>query len=227
MVVRTSVKHPDWAHAETVIPEAADSVQSIAKSRHYLMVTYSNGVVGRLVKYNLATGKKEEVKLPLSGTVDCSCPDWRSDRCLVNITSWTSPVTIYDLDAEKNTFAKSTFNSDVVYPGFDSLVAEEVEAPGHDGTMIPLSIIHKKGIPMDGSNSCILNGYGAYGISASPYFSIRFSLAKRGVVLAFALRAAAARKAKHGIRPVTNDQTQTRKDFISCADYPSKGLHQA
>jgi prolyl oligopeptidase len=142
-VVRTSVKHPDWAHAETVVPEAADSVQSITKSRHYLMVVYSNGVVGRLVKYDLATGKTKEIKLPLSGTLDCSCPDWRSDRCLVHITSWTSPVRIYDFDAEKDAFAKSTFNSDVVYPGFDSLVAEEVEAPGHDGTMIPLSIIHK------------------------------------------------------------------------------------
>jgi prolyl oligopeptidase len=138
----------------------------------------------------------------------------------VNITSWTSPVTIYDLDAEKNTFAKSTFNSDVVYPGFDSLVAEEVEAPGHDGTMIPLSIIHKKGIPMDGSNCCILNGYGAYGISASPYFSIRFSLAKRGVVLAFAHPRGGSEKGEAWYKAgYKTTKPNTWKDFISCADY--------
>ena len=35
-VVRTSVKHPDWAHAETVVPEAKDSIQSIAKSKDFL-----------------------------------------------------------------------------------------------------------------------------------------------------------------------------------------------
>ncbi len=35
-VVRTTVKHPDWAHAETVLPEAADSVQSITKSKHLM-----------------------------------------------------------------------------------------------------------------------------------------------------------------------------------------------
>ncbi len=40
-VVRTNIKNPDWAHAETVIPEAADSIQSIRKSRHYLIITYS------------------------------------------------------------------------------------------------------------------------------------------------------------------------------------------
>src|SRR5436190_5965268 len=54
-VVRTSVKHPDWAHAETVIPEAGDSIQSLTKTRHYLVIIYSNGVVGRMVKYELAT----------------------------------------------------------------------------------------------------------------------------------------------------------------------------
>src|SRR6185436_17040744 len=58
-VVRTNLKHPDWANAETVLPEAQDSVQSITKSKHYLLVVYSNGVVGRLVKYDLATGKVE------------------------------------------------------------------------------------------------------------------------------------------------------------------------
>src|SRR5207237_727100 len=102
-VVRTRVKHPDWANAEVVLAEGADSVQYITKSKHYLFVVYSNGVVGRLVKYDLATGKTEEVKLPGAGTVDISCPDFKSDRCLVNITSWTSPVTIYDFDAQKDT----------------------------------------------------------------------------------------------------------------------------
>ncbi len=105
-VVRTSVKHPDWAHAETVIPEAADSIQSLAKSKHYLYVVYSNGVLGRLVKYDLATGKASEIKLPASGTVDISCPNWRTDRCLVYITSWTSPLTIYDFDGEKRHFCE-------------------------------------------------------------------------------------------------------------------------
>ncbi len=131
-VVRTNVKHPDWANAETVIPEAADTIQSMSKCSHYLLIVYSNGVVGRLVKYDLATGKTTEISLPSSGTLTVSCPDWKSDRCLVNITSWTSPLTIYDYDAREDTFAKSIFNTDVSYPGFESLVSEEVEAPGED-----------------------------------------------------------------------------------------------
>src|SRR5258706_2502022 len=71
-VVRTSIKHPDWSHAQTVVPEAADSVQYITRSKHYLFIVYSTGVVGRILKYDLATGKSADVKLPGSGTVEIS-----------------------------------------------------------------------------------------------------------------------------------------------------------
>jgi len=219
-VVRTLVKHPDWEHAETVIPEGADPIRYMAKSKHYLLIVYSNGIVGRLVKYDLTTGKTAEIKLPASGTVDVSCPDWKTDRCLVSITSWTSPLTIYDFDAQKDTFAKSIFNTDVSYPGFENLVSEEVEVSGHDGTMIPLSIIYKKGIPLDGSNCCILTGYGAYGSSITPYFSVRNSVALRGVVLAIAHPRGGGEKGEAWYKAgYKTTKPNTWKDFISCAEY--------
>jgi prolyl oligopeptidase len=219
-IVRTSAKQPDWAHAETVIPEAADTIQSIAKSKDYLLVVYSDGIVCRLVKYDFATGKTAEVKLPASGTMTVSCPDWKSDRCLVTITSWTLPRTTYDLAAQTDTFTKSIFNTAVAYPGFENLVSEEVEVPGHDGTMVPLSIVYQKGIPMDGSNSCILDGYGAYGISATPYFSILHSVANRGVVLAFAHPRGGSEKGEAWYKAgFKTTKPNTWKDFISCAEY--------
>jgi prolyl oligopeptidase len=220
-VVRTPLKNPDWAHAEVVVPEAAaDSVQSIVKSRHYLLITYSNGVVGRLVKYNLVDGRTSEVKLPATGTVDVLVPDWKSDLCHVLITSWIRPITRYDYDAEHDTFAKSAFNTDVVYPPFEDLVVEEVEAPSHDGTMVPLSIIHKKGIALDGSSCCILTGYGAYGFSLNPGFDITSSIASRGVVLAFAHVRGGSEKGEAWYKAgYKTTKPNTWKDFIACADY--------
>jgi prolyl oligopeptidase len=219
-VVRTNIKHPDWEHAETVIPEAADSIQSIIKSNHYLLIVYSNGVVCRLVKYEFASGKTSEIKLPMPGTVSVSCPDWKTDRYLVHLNSWTSPQTIYDYDAQHDTFTKSIFHTYVTYPGFENLVSEEVEVPGHDGTMIPLSIIYKKGLALDGSNSCILNGYGAYGFSMTPYFSIRNSVAARGVVLAFAHCRGGSEKGETWYKAgFKTTKPNTWKDFISCAEY--------
>jgi len=219
-LVRTSVKHPDWDHAETVIPEGADSIQSMTKCRHYELVVYSDGVVCHIVKYDFASGKTTEVTLPATGTVNVSCPDWKSDHCLVSITSWTSPRTTYDFDARKDTFTKSIFNTDVAYPGFENLVSEEVEAPGHDGTLIPLSIIYKKGISLDGSNCCILTGYGAYGYSYTPYFSILNSVATRGVVLAYAHVRGGSEKGEAWYKAgFKTTKSNTWKDFISCAEY--------
>jgi len=219
-VIRTSVKHPDWSHAQTVIPEADDSILSIKKSRHYILIVYSDGVVCRLEKYDPATGRIEKVELPASGSVDVNCPDWRSDHWLVNITSWTFPVTIYDFDAQRDAFTKSIFNTDVTYPGFDQLVSKEVEVTGHDGALIPLSIIYKRGLPLDGSNSCILTGYGAYGIRLDPAFNIRFSLATHGVVLAIAHVRGGSEKGEAWYKAgYKTTKPNTWKDFISCAEY--------
>ncbi len=219
-VVRTNVQHPDWEHAETVIPEGPDPIQSMVKSRHYLLVVYSTGVVGRLVKYDFASGKMSEIKLPISGTLGVGCPDGKTDRFLVNIASWIVPKTTYDFDAATDIFEKSIFNTHVSYPGFENLVTEEVEVPGHDGTMVPLSIVHRKGIPLDGSSRCILDGYGAYGMSATPRFSIRNSLATRGVVLAFAHPRGGSEKGEAWYKAgYKTTKPNTWKDFIACAEY--------
>ena len=93
-LVRTSIEHPDWSKAETVMPEAKDSIQSIAHSKSFLFVVYSNGIIGRIVKYDLTSGKASDVKLPASGTVDINCPDFDTNQCIVFTTSWIQPTTL-------------------------------------------------------------------------------------------------------------------------------------
>ena len=220
-VVRTRLEQPDWEHAEVVVPEAKDSVISLTKSKNYLFVVYSDGINGRILKYDFATGKKSDVKLPGAGAVEISCPDWRANLCHVTITSWTRPPTRYDYDADRETFQKSKFHVDANYPGVGDVVAEEVDVPGHDGVMIPLSIIYRKGIPRDGSNSCILRGYGAYGMSITPSFNItRHSLVLHGVVMAVAHPRGGGERGEawHNAGKKTT-KPNTWKDFISCAEY--------
>jgi prolyl oligopeptidase len=219
-VVRTSVTKPDWQHAETVIGEAADSIESITRSKNFLFVVYTNGIVGRIVRLDLDTGKSSELKLPGSGSAWIQCVDRHSNRCIVFVSSWTEPTTLWDYDADKNTFAKSIFNVDIHYPGFENLVAEEIEVPGHDGTMIPLSIIHRKDLKLDGSSPAILQGYGAYGISTTPGFSVRHSIALHGVVVAYAHVRGGSEKGEAWYRAgYKTTKPNTWKDFISTAEY--------
>jgi prolyl oligopeptidase len=219
-LIRTSVTRPDWQHAETVLPEASDSIQSITRSKSFLFVVYSSGIVGRIVKYDLDTGKSSEVKLPISGSVEIECPDAHSNKCIAAATSWTQPIALWDYDADKNTLVKSIFHSDVHYPGFENLVADEVEVPGHDGTMIPLSIIHRKDLRLDGSSPAILQGYGAYGISYTPSFNVRHSVALHGVVFAYAHVRGGSEKGEAWYKAgYKTTKPNTWKDFISSAEY--------
>ena len=126
----------------------------------------------------------------------------------------------YDFDAQKGTFTKSIFNTAISYPGFENLVTEEVDVPGHDGTMIPLSIIRRKDLKLDGSASAILEGYGAYGISYTPAFNVRHSIALHGVVLAYAHVRGGSEKGEAWYKAgYKTTKPNTWKDFISSAEY--------
>jgi|SRR5579871_6095584 len=219
-VVRAPLDSPDWKHAATVIAEAADSIDSMSQSKDYLLVVYTDGINGRVARHALATGITSDVALPLKGTVEATCPDIHGNRCLIVISSWLQPPVVYELDAATGEVKKSVFTTDVHYPEMANLVVDEVEAPGHDGTMIPLSIIHRKDIQLDGSSPCILEGYGAYGISWNPTFSPRYSVANRGVVVAYAHVRGGSEKGEAWYRAgYKSRKPNTWKDFISAAEY--------
>jgi prolyl oligopeptidase len=224
-LVRTSFKKPDWSKAEVVLPEAADSIQYITKSKSFLFVVYSNGITGRIVKLDLRTKKSSELKLPATGTADITCPDVHSNRCIAFISTWTLPTTLYDFDGDKSTFTKSVFHNDVTYPGFDQLVADEVEVPGHDGAMVPLSIIHRKDIKLDSSSPAILEAT-ARTASATRRTS-RCSGRSRCTAWSSRtlIRAAAARKARPGTRPATRRRSRIRGRTSSRA--PSTSCRRA
>jgi prolyl oligopeptidase len=219
-VVRARLDSPDWTHAETVISEAADSIDSMTQSKDYLLVAYTDGVNGRLVRHALATNTTTEVALPLKGTVSANCPDIHGNRCLVEISSWLQPPVVYEIDAATGEIHEGAFTASIHYPEMADLVSEEVEVPGHDGTMIPLSIIHRKDIKLDGSSPCILEGYGAYGINLNTEFNPRYSVANRGVVVAFAHVRGGSEKGEAWYRAgYKTTKPNTWKDFISAAEY--------
>jgi len=222
-VVATSLKDPDWQHAVTIAAEKPGMiVRELFRTKDYLMIRYSDGTNNYLSKYNFKTKITSEVKLPYSGYMWLRCIDPKTNKCILYMNSWTKPETEYDYDAVTDTFAPGIFNQPPVYPeAYNELVSEDVQVRGHDGVMIPLTIIYKKGIKKDGSNICLLNGYGAYGDIEVPRLEdIRNSLAAHGIVMAIAHVRGGGEKGdawhKAGMKTT---KPNTWKDFISCAEY--------
>jgi len=135
--------------------------------------------------------------------------------------SFTTPQSVYDYDmaARTSTMLKRT----EVLGGYDASRYESLRlhAVASDGTRIPISIVHRRGMTRDGSASMLLYGYGSYGSPLSASFnSNRFSLLDRGVVFAIAhVRGGGEMgKAWHDQGRMARKRN-TFTDFIACAEH--------
>jgi oligopeptidase B len=105
----------------------------------------------------------------------------------VVVESWTTPRTVLDVDL--TTGERTVLKRQPVLGDFDpGNYAERREwATASDGTLVPISVVHRVGVEPDGTNPGLVSAYGAYEISSDPYFSVaRLSLLDRGVVYAVA-----------------------------------------
>ena len=222
-LIETNLKNPDWKHAKTIAAEKKDqTLESITHCKDYLLMTYSDGINNHIAKYNFKTGKTTSLKLPYIGTTGIICINNKTNDCTAELSSWNKPFTEFDFDASTEVFKPGYFNQGSVYPAaYRNLVVKEVEVKGHDGVMIPLSIIYKKGIKLDGNNVCLMDSYGAYGISMTPYFNYREnSLAIKGVVIAIPHVRGGSEKGEAWYRAgYKTTKPNTWKDFNSCAEY--------
>ena len=222
-LIHTTMQNLDWKNAETIAAERPNqTLESITHCKDYLLLNYSDGINNQLYKYNLKTKTTSEIKLPYTGSVYIFCINNKTNDCTLGITSWTKPYTEFEYNAETEVTSPSIFNKPPVYPTeYTDLVVEEVEAKGHDGTMIPLSIIYKKGTKRDGNNACLMDSYGAYGISMSPYFNdLENALAVKGVVVAIPHVRGGSEKGQEWYKAGYKiTKPNTWKDFNSCAEY--------
>lgn len=223
-LLHTTLLNPDWNKADVVVAEKNDkTLEAVTRCKDFLILTYSDGINHTLLKYDLKNKAISEIKLPISGVTDVSCPDNSSNQCIIAITSWIRPSTEYMFDARSNSFSPSLFRNPPVVPKeYEDLTVEEVSVKGHDGEMIPLSLIYKKGLKKNGQNVCLMEGYGAYGISFTPNFNKKQLplAAYYDVIIAVAHIRGGGEKGEdwHKAGMKTN-KPNSWKDLNSCADY--------
>ena len=221
-LVATDLKNVNWKSPEVIAPEKATTLEYLTRSKDLLILTYSDGISNFVYKYDPKTKKTTEIKLPYQGTTYFVNVDKKSNNFLVFMTSWNKPLTQFLYNADTNKYSESPFNKPPQYPeAYKDLVAEEVQVKGHDGVMIPLSIIYKKGTKKDGSNVCLMESYGAYGISMAAFFNARKnSLAIKGVVIAVPHVRGGSEKGQEWYKAgYKTTKANTWKDFISCGEY--------
>ncbi len=160
---------PMLAHAKVVVPETDIVAESVLATRSRLYVTYQAGGPSRVRMFGL--DGKAMGELPAEAVSDTEVMvRLEGDDVLVRSVSYVTPRTIYLYHALAGKLAPTRLNGKYAFDLKDAVVRREF-AVSKDGTRVPVTIISRKGIALDGSNPTLLYGYGGYGISMSPYFS--------------------------------------------------------
>ena len=147
--------------------------------------------------------------------------DPRLPGTLVLLGSWTSAYKIYAYDSATEQSSDTKLQPIGPNDNFDSVEAEEVKVPSHDGVFVPLSIAHPKGMKLDGSNPTLLTAYGAYGISRGPEFDpMLLAWYERGGVYAIChVRGGGEYGEEWHQAGMVSTKPNTWLDFMACAQY--------
>ena len=143
----------------------------------------------RLAVIDLISGESHEIAFDEETYFLRFEPVYEFDTSLIRFSysSLARPQETYDYDVAKR--RRTLVKRQTMPRGFDpqAYVTRLVFAPAEDGETVPVSLIHKRGLRLDGSAPLLLTGYGAYGYAVEASFSTnRFSLIDRGFVFAIA-----------------------------------------
>lgn len=221
-VLRTSVTHPDVAHADVVIAPSREVVVNIAAASDGLYVVARDGTAGKLyrVPYG-AAATPVAVPLPREGSLGIESSDPRVQGVILSMGSWTRDFGYYAMDTASGKFVDTGLQALGPYGAPDNLTAKEVLVKSYDGTEVPLSIVYPKDIKLDGSNPTLLYGYGAYGITDDPVYIPRFLAWYElgGIRATCHVRGGGAYGEDWHLAGKQATKPNTWKDFIACAEY--------
>jgi prolyl oligopeptidase len=182
-VVLYDLKTQSW---KDVVPEKPEPLQGSNVAGGKLFVTYLKDVTTRAYVYSLDGKLENEIQLPGPGAAGGFGGNPDDKFVFYSFTSMNYPPTIFRYDIASK---KSTLYHAVEIPGYkaDDYETKEVFYTSKDGTRVPMFLVYKKGLKLDGTNPTLLYGYGGFNITTSPTFSaLRIALLENGFVYASA-----------------------------------------
>jgi prolyl oligopeptidase len=181
-VALSNPRQDDW---KEIIAEGDAAIDNMDTAAGRIFVSYTRNVASQ-VKMFAPDGKPlGEMALPAIGSVGGIGGRWNSKEIYYSFTSFVIPNTIYRLEAgsgKPTVWAKPNVPIDS-----DQFEVKQAWGTSKDGTKVPMFILYKKGLKLDGTNPTYLTGYGGFAVSLTPSFSSRAVLwAERGGVYAVA-----------------------------------------
>jgi len=218
-VILVDPKNPKKENWKDVIPEKPELLESAATGGGKLFVSYLKDVTTHVYQYSLEGNLEHEIALPALGTAFGFSGDKEDALIFYTFTSFTYPPTIYKYDIASG---KSDIwqKSDVKFNP-EEYETKQVFYNSKDGTKVPMFLVYKKGIKLDGNNPTLLYGYGGFNISLTPSFSTsRLILLENGGIFVMAnIRGGGEYGEKWHNEGKLLKKQNVFDDFIAAAEY--------
>lgn len=163
------LNNPQRKNWKVVIPERDDAVlRGVSQARGMLIANYQRNATTRLERFRMDGTPIGEIDLPGLGSASISTHYDRTEAYF-SFTSYNEPSSIYRIDLV--TGDRELWERPDV-PVDPSLVEVKQEwTASKDGTRVPMFIVHRKGLELNGENPTLLYGYGGFNISMTPSFT--------------------------------------------------------
>jgi len=222
-IVTAPVNDPSEKNWKEFVPHnLAVKIEGISLFTDHAVLSEWEGGLQQLEVVNFKTNKHNRIAFPepvYSAGLGPN-PEYNTSVVRYSYNSMVTPNSTFDYDM--NTGKSTLLKQQEVPGGFDrnNYQSERVFATASDGTKIPMSMVYRKGVKMDGSAPLLLYGYGSYGISIPPTFSsTRLSLLDRGVIFVIGhIRGGGELGEEWRQAGRMMNKMNTFTDFIACAE---------
>ncbi|MFD0915899.1 S9 family peptidase [Pseudahrensia aquimaris] len=223
-IMTAPLNAPQEKHWKELIPHrAAVKLASVIVFKNHMVRLEVENALPRIVVRELASGDEHTIDFDEEAYSLGISSGYEFDTTTLRFT-YSSPSTPgqvwdYDLISRERTLRKTQ----EIPSGHDpkNYVVRRLHAPAKDGELVPLTVLHHKDTPIDGTAPCLLYGYGSYGAGMSAGFSShRLSLVNRGFVYCTAHIRGGDEKGRHWYEQTKKaGKMKTFTDFISSGRY--------
>ncbi len=221
-VVLIDPEKPAVENWKEVLPEAPQKMEDVFFIGGHLIVSYLKDAYTAVSVYTVKGKKLHDISLPGIGTALDFTGEKEGNETFYTYSSWTTPPTVYRYLIKEN--KSELFQKPDAPFDPDLYITRQVFYKSKDGTRVPMFLVHKKGLKMDGKRPMILSGYGGYGFSMRPNFSQNTLsnlplLEKDGVYAVACLRGGGEYGEKWHRDGMLEKKQNVFDDFIGAAEY--------
>ena len=218
-LISVDLSNPAKENWKTIIPQTEDLLVDVSTGGGKLWANYLKDVKTVIKRYDL--DGTNELAVKLSGLGSASGFGGRKDdeHFFYTFSSFTQPATIYKYDIATNT--SSQFYESKLKFDPSQFEEKQVFYTSKDGTKVPMFIVHKKGLELNGNNPTYLYAYGGFNVSLTPSFSTsRMILLENGGVFAMPnLRGGGEYGEEWHKAGMLDKKQNVFDDFIAAAEY--------